>query len=100
MRPFETIRKPPVDERGRVLLFGEVKDLAKEHGLCQGGFLDALLVMLWDALFLNLCEGWTNIKKANLAADEAYELGRWWLRGMTVGAKPLFDGRRAVRVVI
>ena len=29
---------------------------------------------------------------ANLSSNEALELARWWLKGQSVGSKPLFDG--------
>ena len=54
--------------------------------------MDRLLLSLWDALFLNQAQKWTNAGDDNLTADEALELGRWFLRGQTVGIKPIFEG--------
>ena len=35
---------------------------------------------------------WTEDGVANLASDEALELARWFLRGQSIGSKPIFDG--------
>ena len=69
-----------------------LQDLAQAQGLNIEEVLDRLLLSLWDALFLSQCIQWTEDNVANLASDEANELGRWFLRGQTVGTKPIFDG--------
>ncbi len=69
-----------------------LEQLAQEQGLSIEETLDRLLLSLWDALFLTQCEGWTADNVANLSSDEALELARWWLKGQSVGSKPLFDG--------
>ena len=45
---------------------------------------------------LSQCIQWTEDNVANLASDEANELGRWFLRGQAVGTKPIFDGMCAM----
>ena len=55
---------------------------------------DRVFLVLWDALFLDQCEEWSQQEVANLPADEAPELGKWFLKGLAVGEKPIFDGMR------
>ena len=64
----------------------------KHEKLNQAQILDQMLLVLWDALFLQKAEQWTTNSVANLPAEETYDLARWFLRGQVDGAKPLFDG--------
>jgi hypothetical protein len=41
---------------------------------------------------LNMSEEWTRGGVANLHACEAPELARYFILGLNVGSKPLFDG--------
>ena len=66
--------------------------LAEKESLSKEKLLDKMLLVLHDALLLQLAEEWTRKKVANVPADEAYELARWWSLGQNVGSKPLFDG--------
>ena len=55
-------------------------------------FLDRMLLCLFDALWLKQCEDWSNRGVANMPSDEPYECAKWFIRGLNVGKKPLFDG--------
>ena len=98
-RPLNTIRSPPVDEYAKLLLRersrSSLEDVAKEQNLTKQAALDRLLLCLWDALFLDQCETWSQQKVANLPSDRAPDLAKWFMKGQAVGEKPIFDGMSA-----
>ena len=95
-RPLGTIRAPPVDEFAARLLWDakqfSLRSIASELSLTKAEVLDRVLLALWDALFLDQCEEWSQHEVANLPADEAPELAKWFLKGLAVGENPVFDG--------
>ena len=54
--------------------------------------LDMLLLALHQALWLQKCDEWSNSGVANLPHDETLELAKWFMKGQSVGRKPLVDG--------
>ena len=97
-RPLGTIRSPPLDEFAATLLRDSkeftLRSIANALGLTKAEVLDRVLLALWDALFLDQCETWSQREVANLPADEAPELAKWFLKGLAVGERPIFDGMR------
>ena len=47
---------------------------------------------LWDGLFFEQSRNWTKAKVSNLNCDETPQIARWFLLGVDLGSKPLFDG--------
>ena len=90
MRPYETPRSPLVDEFGKNLRDKTIADLEAEWTRPQ--IMDRLLLCLFDALWLKQSDRWSKAGVANLNVDETPELAKWFLHGMNVGAKPIFDG--------
>ena len=95
-RPLGTIREPPADDFAAMLLRDPksftLRGLSAELSLSKPAVLDKMLLVLWDALFLDQCETWVQQEVTNLPADETPELARWFLKGLAVGDTPLFDG--------
>ena len=95
-RPVGTIRAPPLDDFSAVLLRDPkvftLSSISSDLGLSKPAVLDKMLLALWDALFLDQCESWTQQQVANLPADETPELAKWFLKGLAVGDAPIFDG--------
>jgi hypothetical protein len=79
-RPAGTIREPPLCDFGRKLARKPeehpLRRLAELGGHTKEELLDRMLLVLWDALFLTQCEGWTARGVANLTVDEVPELAR------------------------
>jgi hypothetical protein len=76
-----------------------VQQIADDLEHTKQELLDRMLLSLYDALFLRMSETWSNAAKlpgvenvANMHVCETYALAKWWLAGMNVGAKPIFDG--------
>ena len=95
LRPLGTAREAPLSKSARTLIesgssLRELADRSPEE------WLDELLLVLWDALFLAQCTDWSDRGVANLPAWEALELARWWLWGQKVGERPIFDGMCAM----
>ena len=95
-RPVGTVRSPPLDEFAATLLQDSkqftLRSIADDMSLTKAEVLDRVLLALWDALFLDQCETWSQQKVSNLPADETPELAKWFLKGLAVGEKPIFDG--------
>jgi len=92
-RPRETELAPPMDEIAKALFAtSTLEDLANNLDLSQQGLLDGMLLVLFDALFLNQCVRWTKNGVANFQSTECTELARWFLRGHQCSSKALFDG--------
>ena len=90
-RPFGTKRAPLVDSFCRSL-FGDQTAEKIADGMLAPAFLDKMLLCLFDALWLQQSEEWSKRGVANMPSDEAYEIANWFLKGQSVGKKPLFDG--------
>ena len=98
-RPVGTIRTPPMDDFAMALLRNP-KDLTLQKAAAEEGLktkadtLDRMLLCLFDALFLDQCETWSERGVSNLPADETPELARYFIKGLNVGTKPIFDAMR------
>ena len=90
MRPYGTPRAPLVDDFGKQLQGRTIEHLETEWTRPQ--IMDRLLLCLFDALWLKQSDRWSKAGVANLKVDETPEIARWFLRGVKVGAKPIFDG--------
>ena len=89
LRPRDTSRAPPLDPLAQQLFEETPLEL---FGVAAQELLDGMLLVLWDALFLNQCETWTRQGVVNLPSDECFELARWFLRGQARSSKRLVDG--------
>ena len=104
-RPFGTQLHPPVDPFVKVLA-----DKRNSFRVCAQrakpqlpendpqAILDYLLLVLWDALFLDQCIRWTQQKVTNLSVDRTLELGRYFRLGLNVGEEGIFTGLCAMHV--
>jgi hypothetical protein len=94
LRPLKTKREASLDDFGKHICTStdDIEAISIAKGLSQSECLDRLLLVLWDALMLNMSEEWTRGGVANLHACEAPELARYFILGLNVGSKPLFDG--------
>ena len=52
---------------------------------------ERMLLVLWDALHLDMAEAWAKRGVGNVRANDCPELARYFLRGLGVGYKPLMD---------
>ena len=94
-RPCHTELAPPLDPMAKELFKREPLQLLKTNRRkTVQEIFDSMLLVLWDALFLDQCDTWSQREVANLPADEAPELAKWFLKGLAVGEKPIFDGMR------
>ena len=95
-RPIDTIRSPPLDDFAALVLrdpkMHSFQRTAREQKLTKAGALDKLLLALWDALFLDQCETWTEQRVTNLTHDQVPDLAKWFLKGQAVGERQIFDG--------
>lgn len=93
LRPRCTERSPPLDTTAR-MLFGDapLQQACEDASKSMQELFDAMLLVLWDALFLNQCEKWTRDGHANLPESECVELARWFLRGQAYSSKSIVDG--------
>ena len=95
LRPLDTKREPSrLDEFARTICTSRdsIERIATARGLSQSECLDRLLLVLWDALMLTMCEGWTRKNVSNLHCCEVPQLARYFHLGLQVGSNPLFDG--------
>ena len=90
-RPFGTKRAPPTDAFCKSLFCDKTAEQIADR-MSAPAFLDRMLLCLFDALWLKQCEDWSNRGVANMPSDEPYECAKWFIRGLNVGKKPLFDG--------
>ena len=74
-RPFGTKRAPLVDAFCKSLFVPDkdAEQLAGEQLLSAPAFLDRMLLVLFDALWLKQSEDWSNRGVANMCAEEPYE---------------------------
>ena len=54
--------------------------------------MDRLLLVLFDALFLDASLTWTTRNVSNLHCSETLPIARYFLKGLSVGDAPLFSG--------
>jgi len=92
-RPRGTKLAPPMDETAHAL-FSEMslQDIANDRNVDGQGMLDSMLLVLFDALFINQCIKWTKNDVANFQSTECMNLARWFLKGHQCCSKALFDG--------
>ena len=92
-RSLYTKLAPPLDPTA-VSLFECVplEQLAEDRGQTAQDLFDSMLLVLWDALFLEQCAKWTLDGVQNLPSDECLELARVFLRGQASSSKALLDG--------
>ena len=64
----------------------------KFHVDTKEKLLDRMLLALHDALWLDQCLFWTARGVSNLHYSETLPLAKYFVRGMAVGDKPMFDG--------
>ena len=91
MRPFGTVRAPPLDDFGKKLRRKRVAELVEKNWKLPE-ILDRMLLCLYDALLLESSDRWSRAGVANLKVDETPEIARWFNEGIRVGSKPIFDG--------
>ena len=87
--------KPPLDSFAKAVLSMSVKAIAasaKFKRPSQEEILDRLLIVLYDALFLDKCLDWTAKQVSNLHNSETPQVARYFLKGLYVGDAPLFRG--------
>ena len=93
-RPMGTIREPPLDPFAKKLMT-KVNQKRRIERLFPFRpaleIFDVLLVALWDALFLTMCEHWTAIEVSNINPTEAKDLLFWFYKGQELSKEPLFS---------
>ena len=94
LRPIGTKREQTLDEFGKLICTSNdsIKDIAAARRISKEECLDKMLLVLWDALMLTMCEGWTRSDVANMHVCEAPQLARYFCLGLHMGSNPLFDG--------
>jgi len=92
LRPMHTAREPPLDKTGKNLMRASCFERFAESFAGALETRDALLIQLWDALFLTQCEQWSALKVSNTTAADALELAWWFQLGGTIGKQPIFNG--------
>ena len=81
-RPFGTKRAPLVDGFCRGLFADDknAEQFAGEQSLSAPAFLDRMLLCLFDALWLQQSQDWSNRGVANMPSDEPYEIAKWFMK--------------------
>ena len=80
-RPRHTKLAPALDGLGDELFREEpLEELPSIRDKSIADIFDRMLLVLWDALFLDQCVAWTKAGVSNLPSDECLELGRWFCR--------------------
>ena len=94
LRPAGTKREQTLDDFGTTIRDSteSIQEISATQHISQEECLDRMLLVLWDALMLNMCEVWTRGNVANLHVCEAPQLARYFCLGLQVGSNPLFDG--------
>ena len=78
-RPRHTKLAPALDALGDELFREEtLEELPSIRDKSIADIFDRMLLVLWDALFLDQCVAWTKAGVSNLPSDECLELGRWF----------------------
>ena len=89
--------KPPIDPFAKAIVDPAltVKFIAatkKFEAPSQEAILDRLLLVLFDALFLDASLTWTTRNVSNLHCSETLPIAKYFLNGLSVGDAPLFSG--------
>ena len=97
MWPLGSVNAPPIlDKLGRALAGNQsLKDIARALPSGPAGqeeLLDGMLLILWRALFRAKSAEWTRRGAANLGPRRTMGLARWWLKGQSIGRRPIYDG--------
>ena len=88
---------PPIDSFAKAILDPalNVKVIAatrKYEAPSQEAILDKLLLVLFDALFLDASLTWTSRNVSDLHCSETLPIAKYFLRGLSVGDAPSFLG--------
>ena len=87
--PLDTFAKAVVDPSMTVQLLS----VSARFGVpTRESILDKLLLVCFDALFLDSCLTWTERGVSNLHCSETLPLAKYFIRGLSVGDAPLFKG--------
>ena len=76
---------PPLDSFAKAILSMPVRSIAasaKYKRPSAEELLDRLLLVLYDALFLDKCLDWTAKQVSNLHSGEAPQIARYFLKGL------------------
>ena len=87
--PIDNFAKAIVDPALTVKVIAASK---KIDASTQEAILDRLLLVLFDALFLDASLTWTARNVSNLHCSETLPIAKYFLRGLSVGDAPLFSG--------
>ena len=87
--PIDKFAKAIVDPALTVKVIAATK---KFDASTQEAILDRLLLVLFDALFLDASLTWTARNVSNLHCSETLPIAKYFLRGLSVGDAPLFSG--------
>ena len=93
MRPRYSSKRPCMLDPFAKTLFGEAtaRQLAAKSHLDADELFDKMALVLYDQLFLELSDAWTRMGKANLESTDTNDLARYFLLGMNIGQKPIFE---------
>ena len=88
---------PPLDSFAKAMVnpsltVKAIAASAKFQRPSKEALLDRLLLVLYDALFLDFCLNWTAKKVSNLHCAETPQLARYFLKGLSVGDSPIYKG--------
>ena len=88
---------PPIDAFAKCVVDPAmtVKNISaskKFDASTQEQILDRLLLVCFDALFLDAALTWTARSVSNLHCSETLPIAKYFIRGLSVGDKPLFRG--------
>ena len=87
--PIDKFAKAIVDPAHTVKVIAATK---KIEAPSQEAMLDKLLLVLFDALFLDASLTWTARNVSNLHCSETLPIAKYFLKGLAIGDAPLFTG--------
>ncbi len=93
MRPLGSKRRPAMLDAFSKSLFGKssARELAEKNGWAADEMFNKMALVLYDQLFLELADEWSRKGKANLTSSDTNDLARYFLIGMHIGQKPIFE---------
>ncbi|MDP6562127.1 MAG: hypothetical protein QF793_04360, partial [Candidatus Peribacteraceae bacterium] len=93
MRPRRSKKRPAMLDAFSKSLFGDAsaRMLADKKGWDADEMFDKLALALYDQLSLELADEWSRRGKANLPSSDTNDLARYFLIGMNIGQKPIFE---------
>ena len=87
--PIDTFAKAVVDPAMNVKVMAASRKISAST---TEALLDKLLLVCFDALFLDAALTWTARNVSNLHCSETLPIAKYFMRGLAVGDKPLFNG--------